>query len=251
MPANRRISRVLDAHRFDGLAARFAPGSGKAALMFLDRDLRIRGLNAPYEAISLRKRDEMLGGLVADVFPENSDDPQASGLELLAASVEAALARNGTDVMPIMRYDIVDPRDPGVFLPKVWTARNLAIHDGDGHIGVLHQVTEITSFDQALSALSLTSAGGRTYDAAAQLHVLAALSAQSRSGRDPMAQEIEQLRRALETRDIIGQAKGMLMERFDIDAPAAFDLLVRLSQSSNTPVAEIAEKLVKIEHSRR
>ncbi|WP_231127892.1 ANTAR domain-containing protein [Mycobacterium colombiense] len=251
MPANRRISRVLDGHRFDALAARFAPGSSKAALMFLDPDLRIRGLNAPYEAISLRKRDEMLGGLIADVFPENSDDPQASGLELLAASVEAALARNGTDVMPIMRYDIIDPRDPGVFLPKVWTARNLAIHDGDGHTGVLHQVTEITSFDQALSALSLTSAGGRTYDAAAQLHVLAALSAQSRSGRDPMTQEIEQLRRALETRDIIGQAKGMLMERFDIDAAAAFDLLVRLSQSSNTPVAEIAEKLVKLEHSRR
>ncbi|OBJ23794.1 hypothetical protein A5653_22845 [Mycobacterium colombiense] len=242
---------MLDGHRFDALAARFAPGSSKAALMFLDPDLRIRGLNAPYEAISLRKRDEMLGGLIADVFPENSDDPQASGLELLAASVEAALARNGTDVMPIMRYDIIDPRDPGVFLPKVWTARNLAIHDGDGHTGVLHQVTEITSFDQALSALSLTSAGGRTYDAAAQLHVLAALSAQSRSGRDPMTQEIEQLRRALETRDIIGQAKGMLMERFDIDAAAAFDLLVRLSQSSNTPVAEIAEKLVKLEHSRR
>jgi AmiR/NasT family two-component response regulator len=66
-----------------------------------------------------------------------------------------------------------------------------------------------------------------------------------------MAQEIGQLRRALETRDIIGQAKGMLMERFDIDAAAAFDLLVRLSQSSNTPVAEIAQKLVKLEHSRR
>lgn len=26
-----------------------------------------------------------------------------------------------------MRYDISDPRDPGVFLPKVWTARNIAV----------------------------------------------------------------------------------------------------------------------------
>lgn len=219
--------------------------------MFLDRDLRIRGLNASYETISLRTRDEMLGGLVAEVFPENSDDPQVSGLELLAASVEAALAHNGTDVMPIMRYDISDPRDPGVFLPKVWTARNIAVDDGDQLIGVLHQVAEVTSFDQALSALSLTSAGGPTFDAAGQLHVLAALSAQSRARRDTMAQEIEQLRRALETRDIIGQAKGILMERFDLDAAGAFELLVKLSQTSNTPVAEIADKLVKIDHPRR
>ncbi|OBH47019.1 hypothetical protein A5682_25135 [Mycobacterium mantenii] len=222
--------------------------------MFLDRDLCIRGLNGPYETISLRKRDEMLGGFVADVFPENPDDPQASGLELLVASVESALGRNGTDVMPIMRYDITDPHNPGVFLPKLWTARNVAVHDGDGTIGVLHQVAEITSFDQALSALSLTNAGGRAFDGAEQLHVLAALSAQARAGPDgasAMAHEIRQLQRALETRDIIGQAKGMLMERFDIDAASAFDLLVRLSQTSNTPLAELAAKLIRIDHPSR
>lgn len=39
---------------------------------------------------------------------------------------------------------------------------------------------------------------------------------------------------ALASRDIIGQAKGMLMERFDIDAVAAFDLLARLSQQTNS-----------------
>jgi hypothetical protein len=150
-----------------------------------------------------------------------------------------------------MRYDISDPREPDVFLPKVWSARNIAVADGDQLIGVLHQVAEITTFEQALSALSLARAGGRTYDAAGQLHVLSAIVAQSRAGHDEMAQEIEQLRRALETRDIIGQAKGVLMERFDLDAAGAFDLLVRLSQTSNTPVAEIADKLVNIEHPRR
>jgi len=65
---------------------------------------------------------------------------------------------------------------------------------------------------------------------------------------DAMVREIEQLRRALETRDIIGQAKGMLMERFDIDAAAAFGLLKNLSQQSNTPVAVIAQKVIEIDH---
>jgi AmiR/NasT family two-component response regulator len=63
-----------------------------------------------------------------------------------------------------------------------------------------------------------------------------------------MARENEQLRRAVESRDIIGQAKGMLMERFDIDAPAAFGLLVKLSQDSNTRLAHVAQKLVELDH---
>jgi transcriptional regulator with GAF, ATPase, and Fis domain len=58
----------------------------------------------------------------------------------------------------------------------------------------------------------------------------------------------EQFRSALASRDIIGQAKGMLMERFKIDAVQAFELLKRLSQNSNTPVATVARQLVESEH---
>ncbi|MDT5008533.1 MAG: hypothetical protein QOH57_150 [Mycobacterium sp.] len=58
----------------------------------------------------------------------------------------------------------------------------------------------------------------------------------------------EQFRSALGSRDIIGQAKGMLMERFKIDAVQAFDLLKRLSQNSNTPVAAVARQVVESEH---
>jgi transcriptional regulator with GAF, ATPase, and Fis domain len=58
----------------------------------------------------------------------------------------------------------------------------------------------------------------------------------------------EQFCRALGSRDIIGQAKGMLMERFKIDALQAFELLKRLSQNSNTPVAAVARQVVESEH---
>jgi GAF domain-containing protein len=57
----------------------------------------------------------------------------------------------------------------------------------------------------------------------------------------------EQFRSALGSRDIIGQAKGMLMERFKIDAVQAFALLKRLSQNSNTPVAAVARRLIESE----
>ncbi|KLO29669.1 response regulator receiver protein [Mycolicibacter heraklionensis] len=59
-----------------------------------------------------------------------------------------------------------------------------------------------------------------------------------------MVRRDEQFRSALASRDVIGQAKGMLMERFDIDAVQAFELLKRLSQASNTPLAEVAQQVV-------
>lgn len=59
-----------------------------------------------------------------------------------------------------------------------------------------------------------------------------------------MVRRDEQFRSALASRDVIGQAKGMLMERFDIDAVQAFELLKRVSQDSNTPLAQVALELV-------
>jgi AmiR/NasT family two-component response regulator len=40
----------------------------------------------------------------------------------------------------------------------------------------------------------------------------------------------------------------MLMERFNIDATGAFNLLVKLSQNTNTPVRQISCKLIEVDH---
>ncbi|OMC08135.1 GAF and ANTAR domain-containing protein [Mycolicibacterium fortuitum] len=63
-----------------------------------------------------------------------------------------------------------------------------------------------------------------------------------------LARRDQQFRSALATRDIIGQAKGMFMERFKIDAVQAFEVLKRLSQNSNTPLVDIAQEIVRSEH---
>jgi hypothetical protein len=63
------------------------------------------------------------------------------------------------------------------------------------------------------------------------------------------ARRDEQFKKALGSRDVIGQAKGMLMERYGVDAIQAFDLLRKLSQDSNTPLIEIAADLVEKQQS--
>jgi len=52
------------------------------------------------------------------------------------------------------------------------------------------------------------------------------------------------LREALESRDVIGQAKGILMARRGITSDAAFDALRRVSQHRNIKLREIAEQVV-------
>jgi len=54
----------------------------------------------------------------------------------------------------------------------------------------------------------------------------------------------EQLQSALSTRDRIGQAKGIIMERYGIDDIAAFDMLKRLSQDSNTRLTDVAQRVI-------
>lgn len=53
-----------------------------------------------------------------------------------------------------------------------------------------------------------------------------------------------QFQSALHSRDIVGQAKGMIMERFAVDATRAFELLTKLSQDTNISLARVAADIV-------
>ncbi len=67
-------------------------------------------------------------------------------------------------------------------------------------------------------------------------HVSLALSALDRESN---------LRRALESREVIGQAMGILIERHRITASQAFDVMVHASQRSNVKLRVIADELVR------
>ncbi|MCW4353615.1 GAF and ANTAR domain-containing protein [Hoyosella sp. YIM 151337] len=53
-----------------------------------------------------------------------------------------------------------------------------------------------------------------------------------------------QLLDALDSRDVIGMAKGILMQRFQIDDERAFQLLVSISQRSQDKLRAVASKIV-------
>ena len=93
----------------------------------------------------------------------------------------------------------------------------------------------------SLGALNLYATRAHAFDDDSE-HVgllFAAHAAVAMSG----AQRQEHLARAITARDVIGQAKGMLMERHRLTADQAFALLVRTSQHTNTKLIDVAHRL--------
>lgn len=110
-------------------------------------------------------------------------------------------------------------------------------------IGVLSGLSfKLYTADRTAGALNLFAFKPNAFDAEDETtgvvlaaHAAAAILA-SRHG--------EQLESAVSTRDRIGQAKGIIMERFGIDDVQAFDMLRRLSQDSNTRLIDVAQRVI-------
>jgi GAF domain-containing protein len=81
-------------------------------------------------------------------------------------------------------------------------------------------------------------------EAAVKFVPYAAVAVANMHAYDDARAMADNLQRALESRAVIDQAKGILMERHKITADQAFQLLARVSMHSNRKVREIAEELV-------
>lgn len=59
------------------------------------------------------------------------------------------------------------------------------------------------------------------------------------------AQDTEHLWKAIDARNLVGQAQGILMERFGLDADRAFAVLRRYSQDHNVKLHLVAQRLIE------
>jgi hypothetical protein len=98
----------------------------------------------------------------------------------------------------------------------------------------------------SLGALNLYSRDAAAFDDGSEYvgSLFAAHAAVAMAG----ARKEDQLTEAIATRDLIGQAKGILIERYKITGEQAFALLIRVSQRTNTKLRDVAEYLVRSGH---
>jgi GAF domain-containing protein len=102
---------------------------------------------------------------------------------------------------------------------------------------------------QTIGALNVYGVGGGPFDEATQemaraFASYAAVAVANAGVYASVTSLAANLQRALESRGVIDQAKGILMGREGISAEAAFELLSRRSQTSQRKVRDIAAELV-------
>lgn len=93
----------------------------------------------------------------------------------------------------------------------------------------------------SLGAVKLLSAVPGAFDEAAEQ--VATLLATHAGKAIADTHQLENLQAALARRDVIGQAKGVLMERHRITAEQAFEVLARTSQHTNRKLHDVAVEL--------
>ncbi|MET0474045.1 MAG: GAF and ANTAR domain-containing protein [Mycobacterium sp.] len=110
-------------------------------------------------------------------------------------------------------------------------------------IGVLSGMSfKLYTGERTAGALNLFGFQPRTWDSDAES--LGSVLAAHAAAAIVATQQERQLKAALLSRDRIGQAKGIIMERFGVDDVRAFDMLRQLSQEQNVKLVEVAEQVV-------
>ncbi|HSE12217.1 MAG TPA: PAS domain-containing protein, partial [Rudaea sp.] len=121
---------------------RSAPG----LYLVLAPNLAIVAVNDAYARATMTERSDILGRNIFDVFPDNPDDPSATGVANLRASLDRVLQLRRPDVMAIQRYDIRRPAsEGGGFEQRYWSPLNTPVLDANGDVAwIIHRVEDVT-----------------------------------------------------------------------------------------------------------
>lgn len=201
----------------------------------------------PSEAKTL---DYMMPALV-DTVP----GADYAGITLVNKGGRTATAKAPTHEVVRLLDEVQNKVDEGPCLDAVWQQHTVTVPDmsletrwpkfaAEAHrlgIGSMMSFQLYVEGDN-LGALNLHSARPYAFSPDAQLigelfasHAAVALAGTANS---------RQLNEALATRDMIGQAKGILMKQENVDGPTAFAMLVQASQHANIKLSEVASWLV-------
>lgn len=116
--------------------------------LILDPQLMIVAVTDEYEKATLTKREDILGKNLFEIFPDNPEDKNASGVHNLKISLERVLQSKMPDTMAIQKYDIRLPlSEGGNYIEKYWSPYNTPILNEQGQvIYIIHKVDDVSGF---------------------------------------------------------------------------------------------------------
>lgn len=116
--------------------------------LLLSPDFTIVGVNEAYLRATKTGRDQVLGRRLFEVFPDNPDDPAATGVSNLKASLLRVLEHRRPDRMALQKYDIPKPAsEGGGFEERYWSPLNAPVLGTRGEVRyIIHWVEDVTEF---------------------------------------------------------------------------------------------------------
>jgi PAS domain S-box-containing protein len=189
--------------------------SSPGLFLVLDPDFRILAASDAYLTATMTKRDEIVGRGLFEVFPDNPDDQEATGVDNLRASLERARRDRAPDTMAVQKYDVRRPQEQGgQFEVRYWSPCNSPVIGERGELlYLIHQVEDVTEFVRL-----------QEHEAEQE-----ALTSELRERTTQMETEI--LRRSAELR--------VTNERLRAAGDAKTEFLSRMSHELRTPLASI------------
>lgn len=116
----------------------------------LTPDLVYVDANQDFLRNSQRSREELIGRYLFDVFPDNPNEPAATGSRNLEASLRRVVETGERDTMALQRYDVQSTERPGEWEERYWSPINAPVLDADGRVILLvHRVEEVTELIRA------------------------------------------------------------------------------------------------------
>ncbi len=117
--------------------------------------LDILAVNDAFLRSVSRRREDVLGRPLFEVFPSNPDDPNDVGVQSLAHSIATAIATRSSQRMAAQYYPIEMHKDGrSWFQDMYWSATNTPVYDADGTLlCISHTTIDITAQVLAEQAL--------------------------------------------------------------------------------------------------
>jgi signal transduction histidine kinase len=189
----------------------FVPG----LYLILDPELRIVAVTEPYLEATMTEREQILGRGIFDVFPDNPEDADATGVANLRASLERVRSGKQPDAMAVQKYDVRRPEaDGGGFEIRYWSPLNSPVLDERGRLlYIVHSVEDVTEFVRL---------------------------EQRESERQAVTTELRERTRRMEG-DILRRSRELQQANKDLRAANAAknEFLSRMSHELRTPLAAI------------
>ncbi|MGA7921674.1 MAG: PAS domain-containing protein, partial [Candidatus Acidiferrales bacterium] len=116
--------------------------------LVLTPDLKIAAVSDAYLRATMTRREDILGRDIFDVFPDNPDDPSATGVCNLRRSLDRVLQNGVADTMAIQKYDIRTSEAEGAaFEERFWSPFNVPVLGQKKEVVyIIHRVEDVTEF---------------------------------------------------------------------------------------------------------